>query len=197
MVLKEGKSFLYPVPSVRNGFWLFWEIPLNRTLLWEIPYNAHEILVRTQTTGPQAYSRKEFKDQTWEVLSTHEAVNWIPTPGPLARISTKCHIHPLLLPIVSQCNAHWPPSRIQKTPNQGFWRSEVNVLRLRIRFVRQDLACGHCGGFGSCLFTWVCCFNDSLKLYKNTVTFLRIDDSSESGLKYLHITPTLTYVYSL
>ncbi len=36
------------------------------------------------------------------------------------------HIHPLLLQIVSQGNAHLPPSRIQKTPNQGFWRSEVH-----------------------------------------------------------------------
>jgi hypothetical protein len=35
-------------------------------------------------------------------------------------------------------HAHLPPRHIQKTPYQGFWRSEVHFLRLRIRFVRQD-----------------------------------------------------------
>ena len=50
--------------------------------------------------------------------------------------------HPsLLLLIVSQGNVYLPPSLIQKTPYQGFWSSVVHVLRLQIRFVRQDLTC--------------------------------------------------------
>ncbi len=44
---------------------------------------------------------------------------------------------------VSKDHTHLPPSLIQKTPYQGFWRSEVHVLSLRFRFVRQDLACVH------------------------------------------------------
>ncbi len=44
---------------------------------------------------------------------------------------------------------------------QGFWRSEVHVLRrLRIRFVRQDLTCVYSDGFGCCFLIWVCFFND-------------------------------------
>ena len=35
-------------------------------------------------------------------------------------LSTKLHILPLLLPIVSQDNEYLPPSHIQKTPNQSF-----------------------------------------------------------------------------
>ena len=62
---------------------------------------------------------------------------------------------------VSQDNAHWTPSRIQKKPNQGLCQSVVHVLSLWIRFLGQDLSCVHSGGFGSCLFIWVCCFNDS------------------------------------
>jgi hypothetical protein len=58
-------------------------------------------------------------------------------------IPTTCHIHPFLPQTVSQGHTHLPPSHIQKKPYQGFWRSEVHVLRLRIRFVRQDLASVH------------------------------------------------------
>jgi hypothetical protein len=58
-------------------------------------------------------------------------------------IPTARHIHPFLPQNVSKGHAHLPPSRIQKTPCQGFWCSEVHVLRLRFRFVRQDLACVH------------------------------------------------------
>jgi hypothetical protein len=78
-----------------------------------------------------------------------------------SRLSTKCHVHPFLFQIVSQGNAHLPPSRIKKTPHQGFWRSEVHVLCLRIRFVRKALAYVHGGVFGSSLLIWMCCFNDS------------------------------------
>jgi hypothetical protein len=56
-------------------------------------------------------------------------------------IPTKRHIHPFLPQTVSKGHAHLPPSRIQKTPYQGFWRSEVHILRLRILFVRQELVC--------------------------------------------------------
>ena len=76
-------------------------------------------------------------------------------------LSTNRHVHPLLLQIVSQGNAHLPPSRIKKTPHQGSWRSEVHVLCLRIRFVRQDLTCVHGGSFGISFLIWMCCFNDS------------------------------------
>ncbi len=70
---------------------------------------------------------------------------------------TKSNMHPLQ--IVSQGYAHLPTSHIQKTPNQGFWRSEVR--RLRIRFVRQDWVCVHSDVFGSSLLIRVCFFNDS------------------------------------
>ena len=62
---------------------------------------------------------------------------------------------------VSQDLTHLPPRHIQKTPYQGFWNSEVHVLRrLRIRIVRQDLACVYSDDFGSCFLIWVCFFND-------------------------------------
>jgi hypothetical protein len=60
-----------------------------------------------------------------------------------------------------QRTTYVPPSRIQRTPYLGFWRSEVHVLRLWIRFVRQDLASVISDDFGSCLLIWVCVFNDS------------------------------------
>ena len=56
---------------------------------------------------------------------------------------------------MNQDRAYLPPIRIQKTPYQGFWRSEVHVLRLRIRFVRQDLVCVQSDDFGSYLCTWL------------------------------------------
>ena len=70
---------------------------------------------------------------------------------------TKSNMHPLQ--IVSQGYAHLPTRHIQKTPNQGFWCSEVR--RLRIRFVRQDWVCVHSDVFGSSLLIRVCFFNDS------------------------------------
>ena len=39
---------------------------------------------------------------------------------------------------------------LRKTPNQGFFRSVVHVLRLWIRFVRQDLVCVHGDDVGNC-----------------------------------------------
>jgi hypothetical protein len=91
---------------------------------------------------------------SFENLPAHEEVTGIQS-APFPRLPTTRHIHPFLPQTVSQGQAHLPPSRIQKTPYRGFWRSEVHVLRLRIRFVRQDLTCGHCDGFGSSLLTQV------------------------------------------
>ena len=59
----------------------------------------------------------------------------LPVSQVIPRLYTKCHIHPLLIPIVSQDHTYWTPSHIRKTPNQGFWHSVVHVLRLWIRFV--------------------------------------------------------------
>jgi hypothetical protein len=97
--------------------------------------------------------------------SSSQALQMLPTrifTAPLQPlyIPTTRHIHPFLPQPVSQGHAHLPPSRIQKKPYQGFWRSEVHVLRLRIRFVRQDLACVYSDGFGSCFLIWVCFIND-------------------------------------
>ena len=85
----------------------------------------------------------------------------LPLSRVIPRLHTKCHIHPLLIPIVFQDNTHWTPRLIRKTPNQGFFRSVVHVLRLWIRFVRQDSVCVLSGGFCICLLVWVCFFNDS------------------------------------
>ena len=63
--------------------------------------SAHQIPVRTQTTGPQAYSRKEFHDHSGEVLSSHDEANWISTTDPLARLSTKSQFLHLLFQFVS------------------------------------------------------------------------------------------------
>ena len=86
-------------------------------------------------------------------------MNWIPT-DPLARLPTKSHIHPRLLHIVCEGNAHLLPIRIQKTPYQGFWRSEVHVRRLRIRIVSQGVTCVHSVGLGICLLFRMCLLTD-------------------------------------
>ena len=59
----------------------------------------------------------------------------------LQMLPTRIFTAPFLPQTVSQDLTHLPPSRIQKTPYQGFWRSEVHVLRLRIRQT----------GFGLCV----------------------------------------------
>ena len=106
-------------------------------LPFDFPSSAHQIPVRTPTTGPQAFSRKEFNDHSWEVLLTHDVVNWTSTTGPLARLPTKHQILHPPLQFVPQGSAHVLPRRNQNSPYQGFWRSEVHVRRLRIRIVSQ------------------------------------------------------------
>ena len=101
------------------------------------PTTVQTLRFRINNSSPQAYPRKEFNVLKIENLPVHEEADGI-QPAPFPRLPTTRHIHPLLPQIVSQGNAHVPPSRKQKTPNQGFWRSEVLVLRLRIRFVRQE-----------------------------------------------------------
>ena len=76
-------------------------------------------------------------------------------------LSTKRHIHHLHFQFVSQDNAHVLPSRNQKSPYQGFWRSEVHVRRLRIRIVSQRVVCVHSVGLGSCLLVRVFFVTDS------------------------------------
>jgi hypothetical protein len=51
-------------------------------------------------------------------------------------------IHFFLKPCLKVTHIY-PPDHIQKKTYQGFWRSEVHVLSLRIRFVRQDLSSVH------------------------------------------------------
>jgi hypothetical protein len=94
---------------------------------------------------------------SFENLPAHEEVNGI-QPAPFPRLPMTHNIHPFLPQTVPQDLTHLPPSRIQKTPYQGFWRSEVHVLCLRIRLVRQDLACVYSDGFGSC-FLFGCVFS--------------------------------------
>ena len=80
----------------------------------------------------------------------------------LPRFSTNYHIQTLRFPIVSPRKSHSTLRLIQKTPNQGFCRSVVDVLFLWTRFVRQDLDGVKSGGFGSCFLFRVCWFNDFL-----------------------------------
>ncbi len=67
---------------------------------------------------------KEFNVLKFENLPTHKETNGIQSVS-FPRLPTTCHIHPLLPQIVSQGNTHVPPRHIQKTPNQGFWNSEL------------------------------------------------------------------------
>ena len=78
----------------------------------------------------------------------------------LPRFSTNYHIQPLRFPIVPPSKSHSTRSRIQKTPDLGFWRSVVDVLFLWTRFVSQDLDGVISGDFGSCFLLRVCWFND-------------------------------------
>jgi hypothetical protein len=87
-------------------------------------------------------------------------------------IPTTRHIHPILPQTLSKDQAHLPPSLLQKTPYQGFWRVEVHTLRLRIRFVRQGLVCVHSDELYSYLLTWVCIFNDSHRSTLHTFVFV-------------------------
>ena len=73
----------------------------------------------------------------------------------LPRFSTNYHIQPLRFSIVSPIKSYSTQNHIQKTPNQGFWRSVVDFLFLWTRFVRQDWDGVNSGGFCSCfLFHW-------------------------------------------
>ena len=104
-----------------------------------------------------------FNDHPWEVLLILHVVNWIPTTVPLTRLSTKSHIHHLLFKLMAQDNHHLLPIRNQKSPYQGFWRSEVQVCRLQITIVSQCVVCVlyFCHGLGSYLLVWVCFFTVS------------------------------------
>ena len=120
----------------------------------------------------------DFSDMFWLVSIVlriypywHEEVIVI-QPQSFPRLPTTSHIHPFLPQTVSQGHTHVPPRRIQKIPYQGFWCSEVHVLRLRIRFVGQELACVHGDGFCSCFLTWVCFFNDSRRSSFHTFLFV-------------------------
>ena len=62
---------------------------------------------------------------------------------------------------VSEGTEHDLPSRIQNSPNQGFWRSEVHFRRLRIRIDSQSVVCVHSVGFGSSLLVFVVFLTDS------------------------------------
>ena len=117
-------------------------------------FSGLQIPVHTQTTGPQVHSRKEFHDHSGDVSSSRETVNWISTTGPLARLSTKCHILHLLFQFMSQGNTLLLHNRNQKSPYQDFWRSQVHVRRhrVRIRIVSQCVVCVHSVGLGCCLF---------------------------------------------
>ncbi len=48
---------------------------------------------------------------------------------------------------------------IRNTPNQGFWRSVVDILFFGTRIVRQDLDGAKSGGFGGGFLYRVCWFN--------------------------------------
>jgi hypothetical protein len=48
-----------------------------------------------------------------------------------------------------------------RTASQGFSVSVVHVLRLWIRFVRQDLVCVHSDGIDSSLIIWVYFYSGS------------------------------------
>jgi hypothetical protein len=89
------------------------------------------------------------------------------------RLPTTRHIHPFFPQTVFRGHEHLPPRHLQKTTYQGFWRSEVHVLlRLRIRFVRQDLGCVHSDDFSSWLLTWVCLSNDPHRSTLHTFLFV-------------------------
>ena len=76
------------------------------------------------------------------------------------RFTTNRHIPHFHLQFVSQDNTHLLPSLNQKSPYQGFWRSEVHFRRLQIRVVSQREVCVHSDGLGSCLFVRLCIFTE-------------------------------------
>ena len=98
---------------------------------------------------------------SWEVLLTHDGVNWTSTTDPLARLPTKNQILHLLLQFVSQDSDHDLPIHNQNSPYQGFWRSEVHFRRLRISIDSQSVVCVHSVGFGSSLLVLVVFLTDS------------------------------------
>ena len=119
----------------------FFQMPLD------FPSSAHQIPVRTPTTGPQAFLRTECNDHSWEVILTHEVVKWTPTTGPLAWLPTKHQILHLLLQFVSQGSAHVLPSRNQNSSYQGFWPPRFMfvdygldlIVKVRFVFIVLDL----------------------------------------------------------
>ena len=89
-------------------------------MTFDFPSSDHQIPVRTPTTDPQVFSRKEFNDQSWEVSWTQDVVNWTSTTGPLARLPTKHQILHLLIQFMSQDRVHVLPSDNQNSPYQDF-----------------------------------------------------------------------------
>jgi hypothetical protein len=110
---------------------------------------------------------------SFENLPSHEEVIGIQPPH-FPRLPTTRHIHLFLSQTVSQDHTHLPLSRLQKIPYQEFRLSEVHVLRLRIRFVRQELSCVHSDDFGSFLLTWVFFFNVSRRSSLHIFFFYRL-----------------------
>ncbi len=121
------------------------------------------------STSTDRFVRQDLTcDHSFEDLPSHEEVNGIQLVS-FPRLPTTRHIHPFLTQTVTPDHVYLHLRRIQKTPYQGFWYSEVHVLRLRIRFVRQDLDSVISDGF-CCFLIWVCVFNDSR--WSNLHTFL-------------------------
>jgi len=86
-------------------------VELNEKMVKEgeaIAYVAYSKVLPSTPPRSQACPRKDFNVLRFESLSSHEEVKGIPT-APFQRLSTKRHIHPLLLQILSQDNVHLPP----------------------------------------------------------------------------------------
>ena len=75
----------------------------TRQMSFDFSSSAHQIPVRTQTTSPQAYSRKEFDDHLWEVLSSHDEVNWNHKSPYQGFWYSEVHVRRLRIRIVSDC----------------------------------------------------------------------------------------------
>ena len=92
-----------------------------RQMSFDFLSSAAQNPVHVPPSSLQVYSRKEFNDQLWEVFSTHEMVNWIPTQVPFQGYPRSVtDIHHLLFQFVSQGNVLVLPTRNRKSPKQGF-----------------------------------------------------------------------------